>query len=770
MVKKLKRRMLPRRSSTGNMNCIDISYSTVTTTNSGNSSVITNEMSVTDDFQKERISDVHRRAGGNGSSHKQQQRQQQAKITRNKLTRRPRRRHTMDHIDRDDDDVEHSGDNPMSLGSLLRFGSENTCGLTENEDYDLVNNTYPCPTPPTAFESVTITSKPLKSTTTTTTTTKKMRTRFHRRSSLARAASSIVTTFETSRHWFSTSITINSNTATSPKVLQHTENISNVKDENKFAANLQLQFDSEQKQLQHLAREMHREGHFHRAIMYWEKSLELGERNRDFSSLSSLTEIRCMLLRLHFQESKRLNQEPQNETTDNPRGSPSSCDESLVADLSQHSLSLEEVVNSTSFDFQEKQKRQLPASSENGNAATYHRQEAQQYINGIKPVMVQPGWLRYDHSLMNFLCEAKAWELALVVAKGLSEKSLSDQLTVEEEEEFEKGQRPEEPPIVKLVDPHMLAVIHFHVASLKLKRHKQGEALQHLQMTVQRFQEVSADQRDTNMYINALQLLATEYQAQGKSNLALKTFRNLQNHASSEQYARISSRMAEIYIADGQLDMALKELESTYDQYEKNSNACGDRSNSNPSTKNTIRSQLLQLKGDVYCRLGRMDESLEVYQQAFEEAQYPPDKAKLLYIMGRLYNRMGRTHDAISCFEQEMKVTQVELGANHVSLCVIYHELAKLYDEGLGLHKIAMKKYKKALEIELSVMDDLRSTVVSCNKCADISSNRICDKHANIHSQVQGQIRETKNCIGRLHYKLGDLKGAMKTGLSSDPF
>eukprot|EP00536_Pseudo-nitzschia_multiseries_P001027 jgi/Psemu1/300475/fgenesh1_kg.13_\ len=214
--------------------------------------------------------------------------------------------------------------------------------------------------------------------------------------------------------------------------------------------------------------------------------------------------------------------------------------------------------------------------------------------------------------------------------------------------------------------------------------------------------------------------------------------------------------------------MALEELESAYDQHDKNSSVCDDTNGDKSNTKHAIRTQLLQLKGDVYYRLGRRNESMQVYQQALEEAQSPAEKAKLLYTIGRLCSRMGRTRDAISCFMHELEITQLELGAHHLSVSVIYHELAKLYDEGLGLHKMALKKYKKALEIELTVMDDLRTTVASCMECDATCSRRMCEAHANIHSHVQGQIRETKKCMGRMHFKLGDFDGAMKAGLSND--
>lgn len=569
------------------------------------------------------------------------------------------------------------------------------------------------------------------------------------------------------------------------------------RDDTYLAFNLQSQLASEQKELQALARKMQREGHLDGAITHWKKSLELAELNRDFSSLCSLTEIRYMLFDLHFQQSQRLKQEPEHETE--AEASPTNCkswslscdDGSLPTGGRSHcTLSLNEAVvdddgdDDASFRFQDKQKRQLLPSSDNDVATTaavaHHKREACQYINRIKPVMVQPQWLRCDILLMDFFCEVGAWELALIVAKKLSERSLSEQQMGEEGEETEKGRYSEESSSVDtiIVGPHKIAVIHFHIASLKLKSRKQGEAVQHLQETIQRLEEVSVNQRNMTMYLEALQLLASEYQHQRQTSLALETYRKQQNHAPPEQYAYIASQIAEICILDGRLDAALEELESTYDQRRKISDAGDDSGNNNKSNNDNdnnhrsstacaIRFQLLQLQGEVYCRRGRMKESMQMFHQACKEAQNPADKANVLYSMGRLCIRMGRTCDAIACFMDELQITKCELGAHHLSVSAIYHDLAKLFDEGLGLHNMAIQKYSKALDIELAVMDDIRSTIASCNNC-DAGSHQICDAHTSIHAQVQGLIWETKKRMGRIHFKLGDFDGAMKTGLSSD--
>jgi len=326
------------------------------------------------------------------------------------------------------------------------------------------------------------------------------------------------------------------------------------------------------------------------------------------------------------------------------------------------------------------------------------------------------------------------------------------------------------------INPQKVATLHFNIALLRLQGQRRNEALWHLQETIKFLRQVLIDQRDMTMYLQALQLVAAEYQQQGESMLALQSYQEQRKHTPTEQSARISCQMAEIYISEGQLEMALKELESAHDQHHSNNNNSNDdnddeeqaakkTSTMNNDTISAIRLQLLQTKGDVYWRLGRMDESMQVYKKALQETKNPAEEAKLLYIMGRLCICMGRTQDAISCFTHELEITQRELGAHHLSVSVIYQSIANIFED-LSDFKMGIYYYNKALKIEMAVMQDLHSSVNSCTQC----DTRMCDVHANIHSQVPGQIRETKKNLGRIHFKLGDFDGALKASLGNDQF
>jgi tetratricopeptide (TPR) repeat protein len=644
-------------------------------------------------------------------------------------------------------------------------------------------------------------SSPTKTATPNSTSTKKTRaSKQRRRSSFAKAASSVLAT---SRNWLSTpsrsrsrssSIGSNSNSSCSSSsnhsnnnnmpvtssFLEQSTNKNGCDDRNVMQ---QRWYASEQARLHALAEEMHRDENLGQAIEYWEQSLELAGKNTKYSNLSEKTKVLCMLMDLHFQESQRLQleereypkqqqQQQESSTIDIMPFSMSRCDGSSSSiNSSILSLSLEEAIM-PSFQSQEKQKQQY--SSSNNSSLDFHKRKAKRMAHRIKSVLVQPTWLRRDVSFMEFLCDAKAWELALIVANKLmgGEESSSDG---EQGDDKDIHKRPSE--VNSTVSPQRLATLHFNISSLRLHSHRQGEALQHFQATILCLKQVPIDQRDMTMYLQALQLVAAEYQQQGNSMLALQSYEEQRKHSPSEQHARISCQMAEVYISEGQLELAIKELESAHDLHHSNSNNNNDDNDNDDNddddqatgkaTISAIRLQLLQTKGDVYSRLGRMDESMQVYQQALQETKNPAEEAKLLYIMGRLCIRMGRTRDAISCFTHELEITQRELGAHHLSVSVIYQSIAKIYEE-ISDYNMGIYYYNKALKIELSVMQDLHSVASSCSKCDTALSHRMCDVHVNIRSQLLGQIRETKKNLGRIHFKLGDFDGALKASLGND--
>eukprot|EP00934_Nitzschia_sp_Nitz4_P007067 Nitzschia sp. Nitz4//scaffold149_size55946//4060//6063//NITZ4_006586-RA/size55946-processed-gene-0.52-mRNA-1//-1//CDS//3329536785//7057//frame0 len=446
-----------------------------------------------------------------------------------------------------------------------------------------------------------------------------------------------------------------------------------------------------QARLQRKADDFYKSGQLVEAITQYVECLALAEDN--FDSLATKTELMCVLVDLHLQLADEDRLDPADQR---PQG----------------------------------------AAATQDHSPEFHRKAAKRYVHRIKPALVKPSFWNASRRLLDLLVVSEAWELAILVA---------DRLMAEQPASSPSNAGAGVQPAL---DPEQLATIHFQIASQKLDAHRQGEALQHLQATVRLLQQLPSEKRDPIMYVQVLQLLATEYSAQGQHDLALEAYQDQLQASPAEKHASLYCKMAHVYIVTHQLDLALQQLEA----------AASSLHLSEPS----IRLQLLQTKGDVFCRLGRTEESFQVYQEALEEAVNPAEKAKLLYTLGRLCIRLQRTKAAISYFTKEMEITEEELGQQHMSVSRVLHELAKLYDEGLGEHKMALMKLHKALHIELAVLQEVHDAVTKCQKCNQVT-HRMCTIHATRQREISNQIRETKKAQGRIHFKLGDFEKALKT-------
>jgi len=360
---------------------------------------------------------------------------------------------------------------------------------------------------------------------------------------------------------------------------------------------------------------------------------------------------------------------------------------------------------------------------------TVHHQGAKRYLNRIKPELVQPDWLgEPSQDLVDFFCNSDAWELGILLTQELQKKEGIQQ------------------------DFQQLARMHYQVACKKLDAQKSEGALLHLQATATYLQKVPKEELDRTQCVQVLHLLANEYFSHQEYVLALETYKREMLYAPDDHKASLYCQMAQVYVAAGALEDALKQISLAK---EVQDDGLDESSN--------IRSQILQTEGDVLFRVGRSEDSLECYQKALHECDSSPaDKAKLLYTMGKICAKLGRIRSAITYFTRELEITKKALGPNHMSVSRILHELAKLYDKGLGEHKIAILKYNKALAVELSNLQECHASAGTCSHC-NHENHEMCRRHASWKRQITGQIVETKKAQGRIYYKLGDFQRAMNT-------
>jgi tetratricopeptide (TPR) repeat protein len=526
----------------------------------------------------------------------------------------------------------------------------------------------------------------------------------------------------------------------------------------------QDEYQEAQRRLQRQADDLAKGGELEACISIWEKSLTLAQDNQD--TLTSKTELYCTLLTTHMQVVAGCVTDDSDNGTNGDNGSGTGAD----------------TTNTDTTNTTEDLQRQ----------AAFHRQAAKRYIHRIKPALVQSSWIIPTKELMQLFMDAQAWELAILVADHLN-----------------KDDHQSTHHCNNMVVPILqLATMHFQVASQKLNSLRQGEALQHLQTTCKYLQQDPT--ADMDMYLQVLQLLAVEYTTQGQYELALEALQeqlrqtktisrdddndndnsnddNDNNHSNSNKslLPKLHCQIAtEIYIPLGQLDLALIELESATEL---------GQSNDDPS----VQLQLLQTKADVLCRLGNLEDSLEAYQKCLllvdtgssssstsssstttqsttqtnnnnsnnSSKTNPAEKAKILYTMGRLCLKLRLLESAISYFDQELEITKAALG-HHLSVSRVLHELARVYDEGLGDYPAALLKYKQALNVECHVLSACQKNMLSCAQC-NPTTHRACAIHSTLQRDCAQQIRETKKCQGRLHFKLGDFEKALASASAS---
>ena len=264
--------------------------------------------------------------------------------------------------------------------------------------------------------------------------------------------------------------------------------------------------------------------------------------------------------------------------------------------------------------------------------------------------------------------------------------------------------------------------------------------------------------------------------------------------------------------------------------------------------------KLLQLKAQVLGRLGHYQESLHDHEQLLQllrqqshwhsgrTLQPPRDnstmllpatqalavQANLLYACGRLSVYQKEYDRAISFYQDELEVTRALLQQTSASLepapapaeplqhslhpptttslswlgtttattsalalSRIHHELARLHKVARGDGSRALQHYEQALQVELSVYQQLTRAAASLTpltNCTKRQPNRTlptkhgsrslpgggrqrgscsccsCARCTDLLETAQ-QIRETKRAMGRIHFEQGDFDKAVKLSL-----
>ena len=277
----------------------------------------------------------------------------------------------------------------------------------------------------------------------------------------------------------------------------------------------------------------------------------------------------------------------------------------------------------------------------------------------------------------------------------------------------------------------------------------------------------NSNSSNIHVYQSLWQELAQAYGILGEEGLALSCSQSRMQHCTNVQDIALGHyhQAVEVYLPAGQYSLAWKEIDLALKTLQTNANAVeDDDSLLNEQDLECLWMKLYQCKADIYCRMGRIGESIDAYKILLERNRTssqrgPVDDANVLFLLGKLSVRNKDYTGALQYFTEELQMTKSVVGhPDHLAISKILHELAHVAETGLMDFPMAVRYYQEALEVE-------RGVYQSCKRQQE-EEKLISTTSAALLKDAKNQIAETKQCLGRLHFKLGDFNQALKTTLT----
>jgi len=378
-------------------------------------------------------------------------------------------------------------------------------------------------------------------------------------------------------------------------------------------------------------------------------------------------------------------------------------------------------------------------------------------------------YLEASPMLLDLLVQACQWNLALCVATKLPD-----------------------------VEPLTLARVHLEMAlmesnnngsSSSSSKSKSGSQMFHLSECHQLLLASDPPTATTSsdvLYLSLWEQLAHTYGILGEEKLALACSQSRMKHLTCPvQIARghyyhalhVCAPLEKYSLAVKETDLALQALRQSDD----------DNSDNSKHQVEILEMLLHQFKADMLCRRGCIAESRDVYMILLERTRRsaqrgPVDVANILFVLGKLSVRLKDFTGAIDYFSEELEITKRVLAAfeeskhqsteraaenQHPQLAVsqILHELARVAEMGLMDFPMAIDYYQQALKMEQKVYQECkRQQQRKKNKKRPASPL----EDASLLKDAKQQIAETKQCLGRVHFRMGDFSRAVKTTLAVD--
>ena len=282
--------------------------------------------------------------------------------------------------------------------------------------------------------------------------------------------------------------------------------------------------------------------------------------------------------------------------------------------------------------------------------------------------------------------------------------------------------------------------------------------------------DATNDSTSTDLYQSLWQELAQAYGVMGEEELALGCSQSRMQHWSSIHDVALGhyDQALGVYTPAGQYSLALKEVElamATLRRCDGNSKRSINPDDNETKVTESLWMKFYQFKADILCRMGRIGESIDNYKIVLEwnrtsSNRGEVDAANVLFILGKLSVRNKDFQGALDYFTEELQMTKTVVGNTHLAISKILHELARVAESGLMDFPMAVQYYQEALQVE-------RGVYQQCKR-EQQEQKLISAASAALLKDAKSQIGETKQCLGKLHFKLGDFNRAVKTTLAVD--
>jgi tetratricopeptide (TPR) repeat protein len=259
-----------------------------------------------------------------------------------------------------------------------------------------------------------------------------------------------------------------------------------------------------------------------------------------------------------------------------------------------------------------------------------------------------------------------------------------------------------------------------------------------------------------------------------------KLVKSLPSHSSQLEKAKANYQLVKaIYIPQNDIASAISQLNRILALLEHDEHHVDEKKDhqDHPTITDNFqfRLELLQMKATLEVQRCNWNAALSDYQDILqlmehesqeENATTSPDVlAKHYYMMGRICVKLSKYEEALRYFSRELNITQEVVGACSLAVSRILHELAAIYENGLGDNEKALERYQEALRIEELVVKECHK---ASHKSTLSSSPPRRNKSSTCKNRLQEalhQRRETQRCIGRIHFKRGDFDRALQTSL-----